>query len=129
MDTWGKVHREGVRYPRASRREGQGGGREARRRGERRERGRRRRGRRRNRRGGIGGRSGGRWKGFRTVGRKHYWHCPEPSTFGLCTGLSTVPGHCTVRGEEEKGRGQEGRREEGRGEEGSRRVEEGSTAT
>ena len=116
MDTWGKVHREGVRYPRARRREGQGGGREARRRGGRRgrgRRGRRRKGRRRNRRGGFGGRSGGRWKGCRAVGRKYYWHCPEPSTFGLCGGTSTVPGRCTLRGEEEKGRGQEGRREEG----------------
>ena len=64
MDTWGKVHREGVRYPRARRREGQGGGREARRRGER-----GRRGRRRKRGEKIGGRSGGLWRGCRTVGR------------------------------------------------------------
>ena len=56
-------------------------------------------------------------------------HCPGPSTLRLCGGTSTVPGRCTVRGEEEKGRGQEGRREEGGGEEWSRRVEEGTTAT
>ena len=40
-----------------------------------------------------------------------------------------MPGHCTVRGEEEKGGTEEGRREEGRGEEGSRRGEEGAAAT
>ena len=66
MYTWGKVHREGVRYLRA-RREGQGGGREARRRGGRRGRG--RRGRRRKRGEKFGGRRGGLWRGCRTVGR------------------------------------------------------------
>ena len=40
-----------------------------------------------------------------------------------------MPGHCTVRGEGEKGGTEVGRREEGRGEEGSRRGEEGGAAT
>ena len=118
MYTWRKFQREGVRYPRARRREGQGGDREARRRG----------GRSRKRRRGFGGRSSGRRREGRLVGREYYRYCPEPSTLGLCGGESAVPGHCTVGEEEEQGGGEEGRRAEVR-EEGSRRIGKRTGAT